>query len=323
MNHKFSQTSLKMTANNEEEILARPILHSLQAGSENRNISKQFVRSFNFWIRCPKDARKTFIEIGDGFQELFVVSDDILDETILRRGIPAAHLVYGIALSVQATIHRGILLLQNLLCCAGDSKDDTLDDLIKLGIKFCTGQGLEIYYRNTEKCPTFDDFRVIMHNKSTETLIWAVQILNLCAKNEKIDFSADLCEKIGQFQQIYDDYINLHNPKYAAVRVFCDDLDEGKFSYPIIHGVQSHPDDHRLLDMLKKRPLDVESKKLFVDILESFGSFEHTRKVLKELKDGIFDDVDKMNMGKNPYLERVLQNVFGNLETEIYYDGCD
>ena len=75
--------------------------------------------------------------------------------------------------------------------------------------------------------------------------------------------------------------------------------------------------------MLKKRPLDVESKKLFVDILESFGSFEHTRKVLKELKDGIFDDVDKMNMGKNPYLERVLQNVFDNLETEIYYDGCD
>ncbi|KAJ3658218.1 hypothetical protein Zmor_009971 [Zophobas morio] len=307
----------------DEEILARPILHTLQSGPENRNIVKQFVRSFNFWIKCPKDARKTFIEVGDGFQDLFVVSDDILDETILRRGIPAAHLVYGVPLSVRATIYRGILLFQNLLSYADDNKDIALDDLIRLGIHFFTGQGLEIHYRNIDKCPTFDDYNVILHHKSVHAFIWGTQLLKLCAKNVKIEFNPDLCDKMGQFLQIYDDYINLHNPKYAAVRVFCDDLDEGKFSYPIIHGIQSHPEDHRLLDLLKKRPLDIESKKLFVDILESFGSFKYTRKVLEDLKDGIFADVDKMNMGKNPYLERVLQNIFDNFETEIYYDGCD
>ena len=75
--------------------------------------------------------------------------------------------------------------------------------------------------------------------------------------------------------------------------------------------------------MLKKRPLDVESKKLFVEIMESFGSFEYTRKVLEELKNGILVDVDNMNVGKNLYLERVLHDVLDNLETEIYYDGCD
>ena len=75
--------------------------------------------------------------------------------------------------------------------------------------------------------------------------------------------------------------------------------------------------------MLKKRPLDIESKKLFVEILESFGSFEYTRKVLEELKNGILVDVDNMNVGKNLYLERVLHDVLDNLETEIYYDGCD
>ena len=75
--------------------------------------------------------------------------------------------------------------------------------------------------------------------------------------------------------------------------------------------------------MLKRRPLDMESKKLFIDILESFGSFEYTRKELEKLKNGILIDVDNMNMGKNPQLERVLEDVLGNLETEIYYDGCD
>ena len=67
----------------------------------------------------------------------------------------------------------------------------------------------------------------------------------------------------------------------------------------------------------------MESKKLFLDILESFGSFEYTRKELEKLKNGILIDVDNMNMGKNPQLERVLEDVLGNLETEIYYDGCD
>ena len=75
--------------------------------------------------------------------------------------------------------------------------------------------------------------------------------------------------------------------------------------------------------MLKKRPLDIESKKLFVEILESFGSFEYTRKVLEELKNGILVDVDDMNVGKKSCLERVLHDVLDNLETEIYYDGCE
>ena len=67
----------------------------------------------------------------------------------------------------------------------------------------------------------------------------------------------------------------------------------------------------------------MESKKLFVDIMEGFGSFEYTRKVMEELKNGILADVDKMNLRKNSCLERLLQDVFDNLETEIYYDGCD
>ena len=38
--------------------------------------------------------------------------------------------------------------------------------------------------------------------------------------------------------------------QYATVRVLCDDLDEGKFNFPMIHAIQSHPNDHRLLGKL-------------------------------------------------------------------------
>ncbi|XP_063908616.1 terpene synthase-like [Zophobas morio] len=307
----------------DEEILVQPILHTLQAGSENHNIAKQCVGVFNYWVKCPKDIRKKYIEIGNEFHNIFVAQDDMIDKTILRKGIPSAHLVYGIPLTVQGTIYKGTSLFQNILCQTDHSKEIALDDFIKFGIDFFTGQSMELYFINTGKCPTFEDYRVMMYKKSTSPLIWSVRLLKLFAKNVEINFSTDFCDKMGQFLQIYDDYLNLHNPKYAALRAFCDDLDEGKCNYPIIHGIQSYPDDHRLLDMLKRRPLDIESKKVFVNILESFGSFEYTRKVLEDLKDEILADAEKMNMGKNPYLERILQNLFDNFETETYYDRCD
>ena len=75
--------------------------------------------------------------------------------------------------------------------------------------------------------------------------------------------------------------------------------------------------------MLKQRPLDIESKKVFVEIMEGFGSFEFTRNVLENLRKGILADVEKMKLEKNPYLEKILEDIFSRLETEIYFDGCD
>ena len=98
-----------------------------------------------------------------------------------------------------------------------------------LGIRFFTGQGLEIRHRDIHQCPTFDDYAVLVRAseltyfllcrclalvvENTDAIIWGVRCLKLCAKNEEIEFGTDLYDKIGQFVQIYGDYINLHNPK--------------------------------------------------------------------------------------------------------------
>ncbi len=90
---------------------------------------------------------------------------------------------------------------------------------------------------------------------------------------------------------------------------FCEDITEGKFSFPIIHSIRAVPHDHRLLSILKQRtngialpPLgqlfrcccccfsnvvsscalaDVELKKYAVKYMEQTGSFEYTRNILK------------------------------------------
>jgi len=34
---------------------------------------------------------------------------------------------------------------------------------------------------------------------------------------------------------------------------FCEDITEGKFSFPIIHAIRAMPHDHRILSILKQR----------------------------------------------------------------------
>ena len=67
----------------------------------------------------------------------------------------------------------------------------------------------------------------------------------------------------------------------------------------------------------------METKKLFVNIMDSFGSFEYTRNALEDLKNEIRADLEKTKVEKNPLIERIFHDVFSSLDNEIYFDGCD
>lgn len=47
-----------------------------------------------------------------------------------------------------------------------------------------------------------------------------------------------LVNLISLLFQIRDDYMNLQSTEYGDNKGFCEDLTEGKFSFPVIHGVR-------------------------------------------------------------------------------------
>ena len=57
----------------------------------------------------------------------------------------------------------------------------------------------------------------------------------------------NLINKIGLFFQIRDDLANLCSIEYINSKSFCDDLTEGKFSYPVIDYLNKNPNDVSLL----------------------------------------------------------------------------
>ncbi len=89
-----------------------------------------------------------------------------------------------------------------------------------------------------------------------------------------------LTDTLGLYFQIRDDYANLQSKQYTENKSYCEDLTEGKFSFPIIHGILSQPDSQQVMSILRKRTEDVDIKKYCVDYLEKVRTFVQFRKTV-------------------------------------------
>jgi geranylgeranyl diphosphate synthase type 3 len=73
-----------------------------------------------------------------------------------------------------------------------------------------------------------------------------------------------LLNTFALYYQIRDDYLNLFSAAYMRGKSFCEDLSEGKFSFPIIHALQrGAPGDSRLLNVLRQVRYDKIDDKMF------------------------------------------------------------
>lgn len=102
---------------------------------------------------------------------------------------------------------------------------------------------------------------------------------------------------IGLVFQIRDDYMNLSSSDYTHNKGVCEDLTEGKFSFPVIHSIRSNPQNLELINILKQRTQDEKVKKYAVSYMERTGSFEYCKSTLRELIDKAMSLVEDVDVG--------------------------
>lgn len=92
--------------------------------------------------------------------------------------------------------------------------------------------------------------------------------------------------------------MNLSSTQYTQNKGLCEDLTEGKFSFPIIHSIRSDPTNLQLLNILKQRSRDEEVKRYATAYMEGTGSFEYCRKMLRGLTSRARCLVDAVDAGQ-------------------------
>ena len=60
-----------------------------------KNVRKKLLSSFNIWMKVDEEKVRTIGEIVQMLHNASLLLDDIEDNSILRRGIPVAHKIFG------------------------------------------------------------------------------------------------------------------------------------------------------------------------------------------------------------------------------------
>jgi hypothetical protein len=112
--------------------------------------------------------------------------------------------------------------------------------------------------------------------------------------NDKETNFVPLLNAMALYFQIRDDFINLVDDQYQQNKSFCEDLTEGKFSFPIIHCIQQSESGHVMAAILKQRTEERSVKEFAVALLRESGSLEYTRQTLDQLREEVFAEIQKL-----------------------------
>ncbi|XP_050664802.1 terpene synthase-like [Leptidea sinapis] len=270
---------------------------------------KRIGESFNHWLHVPQDKLEEVIEIVGMYHHCTLIADDVQDNTKHRRGIPAAHTVYGMPITVNAANHVMMLVLEK--CMQLHEKGALI--FREQTIQMLRGQGKEIYWRDNFICPTEDQYMTHLTQKTGDMFLFCFRLLQLFS-DSTIDYSG-FVRKLGMYFQLRDDYCNICQPKALEecspvtnenAGEFYDDLTEGNFTLPIIHAANT-AGGKIVLNILRQKTHDISLKKYCKSLLEQGGSLQYTRDVMNNLDYSLRDEIARF--GGNPPLVAVLDEM--------------
>ncbi|MCJ1483802.1 geranylgeranyl pyrophosphate synthetase [Schaereria dolodes] len=274
-----------------EKILLGPYDYMFE--QPGKNIRKQFIIAFNAWLKVPEETLAIITKVVGMLHTASLLVDDVEDSSLLRRGIPVTHSIFGTAQTLNSANYVYFCALQDLL------KLNNAKAIQIYSEELCNlhrGQGMDLFWRDTLTCPTEDDYLEMVANKTGGLFRLAVKLMQAESKTKKD--CVPLVNLIGLIFQIRDDYMNLSSTEYTNNKGLCEDLTEGKFSFPIIHSIRSNPQNLQLINILRQRSNEEQVKRYAVSYMEGTGSFAYCKKVLSELIEKAMNMVEMVDEGK-------------------------
>ncbi|KAF3909756.1 Dimethylallyltranstransferase [Arthrobotrys entomopaga] len=268
-----------------------------------KDIRTQLIEAFNIYLRVPDESLGTIKHIIAMLHNASLLVDDVEDNSVLRRGFPVAHSLFGVAQTINSANYiyfcamQEITKLKNSECVRVFT-----EELINLH----RGQGMDLFWRDTLTCPSEDDYLEMVSNKTGGLFRLAIKLMQAESASQ-IDY-LDLVNLMGLIFQIRDDYMNLQSDQYAKNKGFAEDLTEGKFSFPIIHSIRANPTNLQLINILKQQTRDNGVKEYAVAYMrDQTKSFVYTESVLEDLHEQAV--ILLASFGDNPALTAILQKL--------------
>ncbi|KAE8376635.1 isoprenoid synthase domain-containing protein [Aspergillus bertholletiae] len=259
-----------------EQIICGPLDYLLASGG--KNIRQKLMLAFNEWLRIPPEKAEIIGDVVNLLHTASLLIDDIQDSSKLRRGKPVAHSIFGVAQTINSANYAYFLAQQRMSALNSTRANDIfVEELLNLH----RGQGMDLHWRDTLTCPTEDEYIGMVLDKTGGLFRLAVKLMQL--ESDQICNLIPITNTLGAIFQIRDDILNLKASAYAKNKGFCEDITEGKFSFPVIHSINSDPSNMQLVNILKQKSEDNSLKLYAVEYISSTGSFTYSYEKLDSL----------------------------------------
>ncbi|KAJ5904103.1 Phyllocladan-16-alpha-ol synthase [Penicillium tannophilum] len=269
-----------------------------------KNLRTAFIQAFNIWLQVPPKQLEIVERVISMLHTASLLVDDIEDNSQLRRGQPVAHSIFGAAQTFNSGNYVYFLALREIQKLNNPQAIEIYVDAL---IHLHRGQGMDVFWRDSLICPTEEEYLDMVSNKTGALFCLAIELLQI-GSTVKVDL-VPLVRLFGIIFQICDDYLNLKSSSYLQKKGLCEDLTEGKFSFPIIHSIRSNPANRQLINVLKQKPQDEDLKRYAVAYMESTNTFEYTREFVSSLKiqaSEMIEDLEKQGLGENIAIRKIL-----------------
>ncbi|KAM0286490.1 hypothetical protein ACHAQH_000916 [Verticillium albo-atrum] len=260
-----------------EDTIRRPYRYS--TSHPGKDMRSQLLNAFNAWLLIPESHLNIIKKAISTLHEASLLIDDIQDASELRRGHPAAHTIFGVPETINAANYMYFVALQEIQSLGNaEATRAFCEELLSLH----RGQGMDLFWRESRKCPSEAEYFEMVSNKTAGLFRLSVKLMQAVSDRCSVD-CVPLASLLGVVFQIRDDYVNLMSAEYRSAKGTCEDITEGKFSFPVIHSIRSTPNDDQLLRILNQKTSNSALKQQAIHCMEHTGSFDYTRNVLSSL----------------------------------------
>ncbi|KAF8250240.1 geranylgeranyl pyrophosphate synthase [Wilcoxina mikolae CBS 423.85] len=285
------------------------------ASLPSKGVRATLIEALNYWLDVPAKPLKVIETVVNVLHNASLILDDIEDNSPLRRGKAATHTIFGHAQSINAA---NFMYVKATAQVQKGLNPQALDVLLEELEGLYLGQSWDLYWKHNLMCPTEEEYINMVDHKTGGMFRMLLRLMETESPLVLSTFNFDRMTLLfGRFFQIRDDYMNFGD--YANQKGFCEDLDEGKFSYPIVYCLEHHPEFRgHILGILRQRPAGVspdaaplakEGKMHIITCLETSGAFEASWRCMEELETELDMEIGRLESATgvtNPMLRLLL-----------------
>ncbi|EGG18273.1 geranylgeranyl diphosphate synthase 1 [Cavenderia fasciculata] len=295
MNKQFS-----FPLTDKEAVLLEPYKYITE--TPGKGVRALLIESFNHWLKVEDRVVKEVSSLVQSLHMSSLLIDDIEDNSLLRRGTPTAHTLYGVPQTINCANFVYFLSIEQ---CMRLGNHQATQVYIEELVRSHRGQGWDIYWRDNQICPTEDEYKSMVKDKTGGLFRMGLRVLQ-CFSENKTDYTL-LIDNLALYYQIRDDYLNLVSGDYHNFKTFCEDITEGKYSYPVIRAMLNDPTDTRLKTILKQRTTSADIKQCALDYLKKTGALEQTKEVINQYREKILMQIEEL--GGNPLFYKIMEKL--------------